>query len=61
MLGLYLQCGMLFEVMYLYVDTGLRNWNDYYTKGLSFFLSWVSKTQPEYRTKLMIDIACLFD
>ena len=42
------------EMIYLYVDSGLRNWNDDYTKGLSVFLSWVSRTQPKYWTNLMM-------
>jgi len=28
------------------------------TKDLSFFLSWVSKTQPKYQTMVMMEIVC---
>jgi len=31
------------------------------TKDLSFFLSWVSYTQPNYQTKLTVQIVFLFD
>ena len=50
-----------FEVVYLYVDSGQRNWNSFISDDLSVFLSWDSNAQPHHRTKLMMYMVyCVF-